>query len=207
MGKQDYYPTSENGRMKFLENYADELPGVATTLNLAQEDVNTVTGARDSQRAALTSKTQTNNAAMEARSNYKTLDRDNEKDVRAVTVRIKAAANYTEGIGKRLGIEGAEAAEPPSKPDRPTLELIEALYGETRLGFTKHGHSGVRIYSKRGDETEFTPIAKDNHAPYVDTRANLSPAPERREYCARFLDGDDEVGPMSDVLIVTVPGA
>jgi hypothetical protein len=34
---------------------------------------------------------------------------------------------------------------------------------------------------------------------------NLGPGPETRQYQAQYLDGDDLVGPLSDVLLVTVP--
>ena len=47
-------------------------------------------------------------------------------------------------------------------------------------------------------------LARDTEAPYVDTRANLGPGPETRQYQAQYLDGHDLVGPLSDVLLVTV---
>jgi hypothetical protein len=43
-------------------------------------------------------------------------------------------------------------------------------------------------------------------APYVDTRANLTPGPETRYYVGQFLVRDTLVGQLSDVLVVTVPG-
>jgi hypothetical protein len=44
------------------------------------------------------------------------------------------------------------------------------------------------------------------HSPYVDTSPSLdSNKPETREYRAQYLDGDDPVGPLSDILPVTVP--
>ena len=45
--------------------------------------------------------------------------------------------------------------------------------------------------------------AGEPQPPYVDTRPN--PGPETRQYQAQYLDGDDLVGPLSDVLLVTVP--
>jgi hypothetical protein len=80
------------------------------------------------------------------------------------------------------------------------------LNGEVTISFFKMGHTGVEIRSKRGAETEYTFLARDTEAPYVDTRANLSPAPETRYYVAQFLRRDTLVGQLSDVLVVTVPG-
>jgi hypothetical protein len=49
--------------------------------------------------------------------------------------------------------------------------------------------------------------ARDTQPPYVDTRPNLGPGPETRQYQAQYLDGDDLVGPLSDVLLVTLTTA
>ena len=53
--------------------------------------------------------------------------------------------------------------------------------------------------------TSCTPY-EDLHSPYVNNRASLDPdKPETRQYRAQYLDGDDPVGPLSDILPVTVP--
>jgi hypothetical protein len=80
------------------------------------------------------------------------------------------------------------------------------LNGEVTISFLKAGHTGVEIRSKRGAETEYSFLARDTEAPYVDTRANLTPGPETRYYVGQFLVRDALVGQLSDVLVVTVPG-
>ena len=73
------------------------------------------------------------------------------------------------------------------------------------IDFIKDDSTGVEIRSKRGGETAFTFLARDTQPPYVDTRPNLGPGPETRQYQAQYLDGDELVGPLSGVLVVTVP--
>ncbi|MBC8116178.1 MAG: hypothetical protein H7062_17465 [Candidatus Saccharimonas sp.] len=53
----------------------------------------------------------------------------------------------------------------------------------------------------------FSFLAIDTSSPYVDTRANLvAGSPESRQYQAQYLNGDDPIGQLSDILNVTVPG-
>ncbi len=68
---------------------------------------------------------------------------------------------------------------------------------------------GAGRWSPEGEypEGKYTFLARDTEAPYMDTRANLSPAPETRYYVAQFLRRDTLVGQLSGVLVVTVPGA
>ena len=77
--------------------------------------------------------------------------------------------------------------------------------GAVEIDFMKRDSTGVEIRSKRGTETAFSFLARDTEPPYVDTRPNLGTGPETRQYQAQYLDGDELVGPLSDLLVVTVP--
>ena len=56
-------------------------------------------------------------------------------------------------------------------------------------------------------EAAYSFLAIETASPYVDTRANLvAGGPESRQYQAQYLDGDDPVGHLSDILNITVPG-
>ncbi|MBK8554021.1 MAG: hypothetical protein IPL53_24430 [Ignavibacteria bacterium] len=74
------------------------------------------------------------------------------------------------------------------------------------IKFRKEGTDGIKIYSKRGAETDFTFLAVDTASPYNDNRLKLDPGkPEQREYYAYFFEVDSDVGQQSDVLKVVVP--
>jgi len=117
--------------------------------------------------------------------------------------RIKLAAGYTDVIGTDLGIIGAaDTAEHPV----PTFKLflVQTATGQgVRITFTKFGHLGVVIESRRGNGTwEF--LAIDTESPYLDERPLLvAGQPETREYRLRFWDGEPN-GDWSPVQKVTV---
>ena len=117
--------------------------------------------------------------------------------------RIKSSPKYTEDIGKTLDIVGEEIVIDPDTM-KPILK-VKLLAGKPEIKWVKDYSEGVNIYSKRGDETEFTFLARDTVSPYVDNRQNLEPGkPEDREYYAYYIFEDQEKGLESDTVKVTV---
>jgi hypothetical protein len=114
---------------------------------------------------------------------------------------LKAQPNYTDDLGKMIGVVRPEGGE-KNMENKPVLDLsMEG--GVITIKFKKHGMTGIKIYSKRGTETEFSFLAIDTASPYNDTRPNLiTGQPEKREYMAYYLDKDDQVGLPSDVISV-----
>lgn len=124
----------------------------------------------------------------------------------AAIKRLKTSAGYlanAEGIGQDLRIIGAEDATEHPVPeyklkveDGPSCECV-------RIDFTKFGHKGVWIESRRNAGAwEF--VAIDAEKPYIDNRPLLAPAAaETREYRLRFWD-DGPNGDWSPVQKVTV---
>jgi len=121
---------------------------------------------------------------------------------RAVVKRIKAHPNYTEVIGKDLGIVGSEQVGPTVvKPDGKAEPLPKH---EVRISFVKSGHEGVDIESQRAAETAWAYLAFDGYSPYIDNRQPLvADQPEERRYRLRYRDKDVPVGEYSDVYVVT----
>ncbi|MBC8384552.1 MAG: hypothetical protein H8E57_03420 [Candidatus Cloacimonetes bacterium] len=106
-------------------------------------------------------------------------------------------------MGKELKIIGEEISI-DSSTVRPELEVIlKARFPEIK--WRKHYADGINIYSRRGDETEFTFLARDTVSPYVDNRPNLETGkPEDREYYAFYIFDDEEEGLESDTVKITV---
>ncbi|MFH0983065.1 MAG: hypothetical protein V2A79_16220 [Planctomycetota bacterium] len=66
------------------------------------------------------------------------------------------------------------------------------------------GHDRIEIQSQRGAEPDFSLLALDTNAPYLDARAPLAPdQPEVGQYRARYRDDDQPVGDWSDIVQVT----
>ena len=119
---------------------------------------------------------------------------------------IKASAHYTEALGLQLGIVGPEDVPTPM-PGGPQFTLtVEQGVGSqmVRVKFTKAGHMGVAIHSRRGTG-DWVLLGIDTSSPYLDERPLAAAGvPEVREYRLRFWDDGSETGDWSDVARVTV---
>jgi hypothetical protein len=125
---------------------------------------------------------------------------------RAFANRVKADSGYTVAIGQQLGIIGEEDTTDLNQSHPGLTRSALAMAGNVQIDFNKTVSDGVEVYSKRGSETEFSFLALDTQPPYVDTRPNLGPGPETRQYRSRYVLNDAPIGNWSDVLTVTVPG-
>jgi hypothetical protein len=117
--------------------------------------------------------------------------------------RIKLAAAYTEAIGNDLGIIGSEDTTEHPVPEFSVKVQQGTTHQIVRIDFTKFGHKGVYIESRRNAGAwEFLGI--DTTKPYLDERPLLIPnTAESREYRLRWWD-DDPNGDWSPVQKVTV---
>ena len=121
---------------------------------------------------------------------------------RARAQRIKKSPGYTEAIGRDLEIISPTAADiAADDTSKPTFRATPLPHSEVRLDWVKGRHSGVVIQGKRAGDTDWVDLGKDNYSPYVDGRSALTASTsETRQYRARYLDKDDEVGAWSDVV-------
>jgi hypothetical protein len=125
-------------------------------------------------------------------------------DIRKLVKTLKANPNYTEAIGKDLGIIGDESTFDATIA-KPTLKIV-MTGGQATIHFAKGHSNGIRLYGKRASETTFTFLALDTHAPYHDTRDNFTPGtPELRQFYAYYIDiHDTQYGQQSDTVSVTL---
>ncbi|MBI3193293.1 MAG: hypothetical protein HYZ34_02365 [Ignavibacteriae bacterium] len=114
--------------------------------------------------------------------------------------KIKTHDSYTQAIGETLGIIAPEDTSMQSINDATPEFWLTALSDHIRVDWKKGIFDGVKIMSKRGNETIFTQLNTDNYSPYEDTRKNLvAGVPEMREYQLIYLLDDKEVGKPSAV--------
>jgi len=119
---------------------------------------------------------------------------------RKLVQQIKANPNYSTVIGEDLGIV---APEDTSVLTAPVL-TVKLDGGVPVIGFKKGKSGGIRLYSKRGSEADFSFLAVDTKSPYRDTRPNLGAGPEQRQYYAYFIVDDQQTGDPSTVVSITV---
>ena len=122
--------------------------------------------------------------------------------------KIKSSIGYSEAIGKDLGIIGAA---PDAKIGLDTTQVLFTAKnsgGYVQIKYTKGDLDGIKLESKRGNETEYELVDKINIVTYTDKRPNLIPAiPEVRQYRAWGFVKNEIVGVVSDVVSITVTSA
>jgi hypothetical protein len=120
---------------------------------------------------------------------------------RALAQRIKKSPGYTEAIGRDLGLIAPATDAVAAEASKPTFRATSLPHSEIRLDWVKGRHSGVVIQGKRAGDTDWVDLGKDNYSPYVDGRSPVTASTsETRQYRARYLDKDNEVGEWSDVV-------
>lgn len=228
MSKSYYMPTADKDKAAWLRNFSSKFSTYALGLGFVPEDISSV--ANDSLAFAYaldvieTFKTET-----QERTSYKDILRDGPLGAplgaapsfpplpppaptvaagifprtSAIVKRMKAHPNYTEAIGRDCGIIGAESQnrEADMKPEL----VLSQEGGNVIVKYTKGSAEGIKLLSKRGNETEFTFLAVVTKTTYKDTRQNLlATQPEARHYCAWFLVADEQVGQCSDEVMINV---
>ena len=65
---------------------------------------------------------------------------------------------------------------------------------------------GITLYGRRGTEEEFSELAEDQPAPFIDDRPKLVPGqPEERHYRAMLVYDGEESRLLSNEVVLTVP--
>jgi len=129
--------------------------------------------------------------------------------ISGIVGRIKSnTANYTENIGKELGIVGEEIVF--KEADFKSVISAEAKKDFVVVNFTKKGVDGVNVYSHpigSNDANAWEKLGMDNHPPYYDSRplANVG-QPEIRAYKVMGVINDEEVGDWSNIATATYTG-
>ncbi|MEI6488233.1 MAG: hypothetical protein WCP52_04690 [Bacteroidota bacterium] len=128
--------------------------------------------------------------------------------IAGIVARIKSNnANYTEAIGKELGIIGEETTFVPD--DYKANGTCKSMPGFVVIEFNKTHVDGMDIYSNAvgGDPKVFEKIGTANHSPFHDTRPLAAAGvPEKRNYQTRAFIHDAEIGFFSDTFSVTFAG-
>lgn len=204
MPKSHFIPKRDGDFDMFEENFSNKISIHAPSLGLDPTEVTVIRTAISNHRMAYS-------GMLSKRTESKSASEDNfqkkliaKKELRRISRQIKALRGYTSAIGDDLGIIGSDTPEKDITELKPLL--IAKMNGqEIVIKFKKEDTDGIRLYSRRGSETEFTLLAVDTHSPYNDNRPKLDGSkPEQREYYAFFFEGDIEIGKRSDVIKAVV---
>ena len=130
---------------------------------------------------------------------------------RRLVQKIRASASFTTAIATDLGLPtGSDSSAAPTPDLHPALDSTRASFLPgvgVSIPWVKGRHSGVAVTGQRGAETTWQSLGDDLYSPFIDKRPNLTPGqPETRRYRFQYKDGDEVIGQLSDIVVVTVPG-
>ena len=121
---------------------------------------------------------------------------------RNLAKKIKAAPGYTSSIGVSLGIVGP--APTPDPNPKPVLKGLALPNWQVQIKFKKGTFSGIYIEMKRGTAA-WAFLDRAVSTKYIDmTPPLVAGQPEERQYRARFMTGNVQVGQWSDELVELV---
>jgi hypothetical protein len=204
MAKVDFVPTRDSELDNWLGNFESKSASVAEMLGVAKADIDNMQeliNAREASFQSLHTKREEAKAATKA---YEQAKKTAISGVRALARRFKASPAYSAALGAELGIIGAEDTSAKTTLQKPSLKL-SLNGGKIAIAFVKGKSDGIRLFSKRGTETEFTFLDVKLSSPFQDERPNLvAGQPELRQYRAYFVKRDALVGEVSDTVSITV---
>ena len=203
--KNDFIPRGNGNIDAFQENLVTKVGIHTSALGLNPDQVNASIQIINENRVSYT---KMNSKKAESKAATEDYYNDRKKaiaEIRRLAKQIKSSKTYTTGIGDDIGVIGPEQQFKSSVEKKPVLKA--SVNGNVvKINFRKEGTHGIKLYSKRGSETEFTFLAINFASPYSDKREKMDPAkPEQREYYAYYFETDGELGQRSDVLKIVVP--
>ena len=203
--KNDFIPRGNGNIDAFQENLVTKVGIHTSALGLNPDQVNESIQIINENRVSYTKMNSKKAESKAATEDYYNGRKKAIAEIRRLAKQIKSSKTYTTGIGDDIGVIGPEQQFKSSVEKKPVLKA--SVNGNVvKINFRKEGTHGIKLYSKRGSETEFTFLAINFASPYSDKREKMDPAkPEQREYYAYYFETDGELGQRSDVLKIVVP--
>ncbi|MBK5286164.1 MAG: hypothetical protein JJE25_12255 [Bacteroidia bacterium] len=202
--KKDYIPNRDGDLDNWEDNFKTNIDAIATALGIPAPDVTAlkakITGHQGKYDASVTAQA----AAKSAVNTAHTARKDTITDIRKMANRLKAAPLYTNAQGITLKIIGEDSTFDPATA-KPKVKL-SLQGGNVIIEFNNPAEvDGVKIFSKRAGETEFSFLTIDTSSPYEDNRDNLTPGTaEERKYYVFFFDDDRVIGLQSDEVSISI---
>ena len=200
----DFLPKRDSELDKLEWLLLEKYPSIAARLGISAADISGTTAIISNHRtnfSTMNQKKAESKSAVEANAAAKS---QASSEIRRIANLVKNSNGYTDAIGLELGIVGTADAEADLESIKPTL-TSKIVGGNIIIVFNKQKMDGVKIYSKRTGETEFTFLAVDTASPYEDNRTKLNAGvPEERQYYAYYILDDVQVGQQSDILTVVI---
>ena len=199
-------PTRTKNRLDWLKNLKAEITTHAATLHWDAAKLATVSALLDPLIAGYQSAVDTDRAAVEANATAAQLFAQQNDSLRALVNEANANPDFTDGMAATMKVlTGRKTVDPAAL--KPTLRA-EAHPGSVRLSGSKDYAELIDIYMRVAGATAWTLVGiRRKKLPFDDQTPLKTPGvPETREYMARAVIDDQEVGQPSDIVTVTFAG-
>lgn len=205
MPKSDFIPKRDGDLDAYELNFLNKLTFHSGTLGMDPAEITRISSKVNSHRMSFANVISKRAESKSANEDNVFKKRDAVIELRRAAQLVKANANYTNAIGDDLQVIGPDKPAKFSDDLKPSLSM--RINGqEVLIRFKKEDTDGLRIFSRRGEETNFEFLVLTTQSPYVDKRPKLtSSKPEQREYYAVFFEDIHDVGLQSDVFKVIIP--
>ena len=203
---QDYVPKKRDERKTWYGNMSANVVAEAVKFGGLAADATAVKTAVD----GVITKMGITNTAQDAVDSARTLEGNAEQAALAL-VRAKVASWKTlsgwanSGSADVLEVVGSSTTFDPATYQ--TTLTVSVVPGGVQVGFVKKGVEGVAVYSRLIGVASWKKIGSANHSPFIDhTPLAVANVPEQRQYMARGLVNDAEIGLDSDAVTITFAG-
>jgi hypothetical protein len=199
----DIVPDSATNRLAFFTAIKTKLHEADNPLGFTPAELTSADALFVPLIAAYQKVVDTESAARRASGDAAEFWAENGTDLRSFIDALKSRPQFTEGLGDELHLFSTGSPRQPAEI-KPRLTADPHRGGITLDGSKDYAET-VNIYMRRAGETEWKQIAiKRKRLPFEDQHPPLKPGiPEVREYMARGVIGDDEVGQESDIVTAT----
>lgn len=203
--KKDFIPGTNSNLKTFAVNYLNRLNKHSDELSLTHSEVERAKKSLESFKRSYSKM-----ISLKAESKAATEDFYNQKKktvdmIRKLSAQVKSSKKYTKAIGKGFNIINRSKPITDFSKHKPVLKAkVNAKI--VTIKFTKNRTDGIKLYTKRVDENEFTELGFAMKGIYTDKRAKLTGLnPEAREYYAMYVVDFKIVGKRSNIIRVIIP--
>lgn len=201
----DYMPRKDGDKVEWYNNYNTKIPTRGPTVGLTAAEISAIQSQISGYLSQFNTMVQQRNTLQSTTATTRQMEKDLLISLRKQVSRLKTHSGYTQAIGEDLDVIGeAEPFDPTTFQPKMTTTVFP---GKVRIDFVKGPTDGVNIYCRLKGQANFKFVARDTNSPYEDyTPLAQAGVAEVREYCARAVIEDQEIGQLCDIVSVTYGG-
>lgn len=205
----EYYhfiPANDDELGSWANNFKEKISAIGPLVGITAEQVTAAESTADIITSAIEKGTVKKQEYQEAMALKRVTRQREVKQLVTLAIQIKRSVQYTENMGRELGIIGSQTST-DEKQIRPQLK-VSVMPGYVNITFRKKRQTGVSIYTRLRGTTGWEKLVSGATAsPFKDERPlQTAGTAENREYMARYWENAAEIGQESDIVSILFGG-